>query len=86
MSDTTVTRHPGTADSENSFHYPKDIFYFDYQVMDQSYFAFQRFSQPNAKCLALVEGDYSGLVSAVNDQAANYSFDYKGPWQKWLPN
>lgn len=58
----------------------------DYQVMDQPYFAFQHFTQPNAKCLAVLEGDYSGLVSVVNDQAANYSFDYKGPGQKWLSN
>lgn len=62
------------------------FFLHDYQVTDQSYFALQRFTQPNAKCLAVVEGDYSGLVSVVNDQAANYSFDYKGPGQKWLPN
>lgn len=46
----------------------------------------QRFTQPNAECLGVVEGDYSGLVSGVNDQAANYSFDYKGAGQKWLPN
>lgn len=45
-----------------------------------------RFTHPNAVCLDVVEGDYRGLVSVVNDQAANYSFDYKGPGQKWLPN
>lgn len=87
ISDTAVTRHLGTVDPENSFHHPEHIFFLrDYQVTDQSDFAFQRFTQPNAKCLAVVEGDYTGLVSVVNDQAANYSFDYKGPGQKWLPN
>lgn len=82
-----MTRHLGTVGPENSFHHLKHIFFLhDYQVTEQSYFAFQHFTQPNAKCLAVVEGDYSGLVSVVNDQAANYSFDYKGPGQKWLPN
>lgn len=37
---------------------------------------------PNTLCLEGAEGDYSGLVSVVNDQAPNYSFDYKGPGQK----
>lgn len=80
-----MTRHLGTVDPEKT--HPKHIFSLhDSEVADQSYFAFQRFTQPNTVCLEVVEGDYSGLVSVVNDQAANYSFDYKGPGQKWLPN
>lgn len=42
--------------------------------------------KPNTVSLEVMEGDYGGLVSVVNDQAANYSFDYKGRGQKWLPN
>lgn len=73
-----MARHLGNRKS----HHPKHIFFHDYQVTDQSYIEIRHFSQPDAKCLAIVECDYSGLVSVVNDQAANYSFDYKGPGQK----
>lgn len=81
-----VVKHLGTSGAENQFCHPKHILFHDYQVTWQSYFTFQHFTQPNTKCLAEVEGDYSGLVLVANDQETNYSFDYKGAGQKWLPN
>lgn len=81
-----VIKHLVTVSPGNRFHHHKHVFLHHYQVTDQPYFAFQQFTQLNAECLAVVEGDYRGLVSVVNDQAANYSFDYKGPGQKWLSN
>lgn len=64
-----------------SFHF----FSPECQVTDQSHCTAVS-SLSNARCLAVVEGDYSGLVSVRNDEAANYSFDYKGFGQKWSAN